>query len=297
MTWRPLKRARFFTLLAMGILTSGLAGLSWAQGPGSPDTATFFGQNCGGCHTIGGGFLIVPDLKNVAQKRDRAWLVAWLQNPKAVIDKRDPYALELLENAHGVVMPAVAGMTPALANSLLDLVDVQSNLPTAPPSGSPIPDRPLTTQDVAQGRALFRGAQRLKNEGPSCLSCHTMNAIARLGGGRFGPDLTLAYERLGRRSGLGRWLLAPASTTMRPIFRTRPLQADEIFVLSALLETSTTAGGSDDSSSRAGFFFLGLGGAGVGLVLLGGLFKHRFRGIPRTGAPSTVSAAKEMSRG
>src|ERR1019366_10553908 len=56
------------------------------------DTATYFQDNCGSCHSIGGGALVGPDLKNVLQRKDRKWLLKFLDNPQAVIDSGAPYA-------------------------------------------------------------------------------------------------------------------------------------------------------------------------------------------------------------
>ena len=85
--------------------------------------ADFFQQRCTMCHTIGGGRLVGPDLKDVMKRKDRAWLERFVQNPKAVIDSGDPYALQLQQNSRGIVMPTLPGVTPEMAKSLLDLID------------------------------------------------------------------------------------------------------------------------------------------------------------------------------
>ncbi len=242
----------------------------------------FFRQNCVSCHTIGGGRLTGPDLKDVTQRKDRAWLVQWLQNPKAAIDSGDPYAAKLLQDSRGAVMPTVAGMTPAVAQSLLDLIGAESKLPKSQFAGSPISDRPSTTQDFDDGKAIFKGLRPLKNGGPACISCHTFRGIGGLGGGKLGPDLSLVYERLQGRKGLSAWLLNPASPTMQPIFRTRPLQPEEILPLVALFEDSAKKGGVDESPASMNFLLLGLGGAVLGLVSLDEVFRRRFRGVRRT---------------
>ena len=54
------------------------------------DASAFFKQNCTSCHTIGGGRLTGPDLKDVTARKDRAWLVQFLQSPKSMIDSGDP---------------------------------------------------------------------------------------------------------------------------------------------------------------------------------------------------------------
>lgn len=242
----------------------------------------FFRQNCTSCHTIGGGRLTGPDLKNVTQRKDRAWLVQWLQDPGAVIASGDPYALKMQQESRGVVMPAIAGMTKDQAEALLDMIEAESKLAKSQFAGSAISDRPFTRADLAAGKALFWGERRLKNGGPACASCHTLNEIGGLGGGQLGPDLSLVYERLNGRKGVGTWLLNPASPTMRPIFGKRPLQPDEIFALLAVLENAAKRGGADESAGPLNFFLLGMGGAGVGLLSLGTVWKGRFRGVRRT---------------
>ena len=64
-----------------------LVGFLWTLG--SPalaeDPATDFKQVCHGCHTIGGGVLQGPDLKEVFLRRDREWLLRFIQDPTAMI--------------------------------------------------------------------------------------------------------------------------------------------------------------------------------------------------------------------
>ena len=60
------------------------------------DSAAYFQANCASCHSIGGGALVGPDLKNVQQRKDRKWLLKFLDNPQAVIDSGDPYAKKML---------------------------------------------------------------------------------------------------------------------------------------------------------------------------------------------------------
>lgn len=254
-----------------------LAPLAAAQQPASD----FFRQNCMSCHTIGGGRLTGPDLKNVSQRKDRAWLVQYMQNPKAMIDSGDSYALQLQQEARGVVMPTVAGMSPVQAQLLLDLIEAESKLERSQFAGTQLSDRPFTPQDVVQGRNFFLGNAALANSGPPCLSCHTMSGVGGLGGGRLGPDLTLVYERLQGRKGVGAWLLAPASPTMQPVFRAHPLKPNEVLALTALFEDSAKRGLQADSASLLNFFLIGLGGMVVGLISLDALWKRRFRAVRR----------------
>ena len=46
------------------------------------DRVDDFRLNCTSCHTIGGGRLVGPDLLNVTERKDRAWLARFIVDPK-----------------------------------------------------------------------------------------------------------------------------------------------------------------------------------------------------------------------
>jgi mono/diheme cytochrome c family protein len=248
----------------------------------------FFQQNCTSCHTIGGGRLTGPDLKDVSQQKDRAWLEHFIQGPKAVIDAGDPFALQLQQDARSVVMPTVPGLTPEMAKALLDLVAVESALPKSRFAGVSISDRPFTAYDLTAGMALFNGTQKLSRGGPPCISCHTFGTLGALGGGRLGPDLTRVYERLGGRKAAGAWLVAPGTSTMQSVFRRHPLQSEEILPLLSLFEDAVRRSGPADTGAELNFFVLSFAGAGLCLLLMGWVWQGRLRSVRRT----MVSAAQ-----
>lgn len=245
------------------------------------DPAAFFRQNCQSCHTIGGGRLAGPDLKNATQRKDRAWLAEFIVNPKAKLDAGDPYALQLQQEARGVVMPTLPGLTPGMASGLLDLIERESGLPKSEFAGLQLPMRPFTSRDRQVGLAVFRGTQRLSNGGPACVSCHTVQGLSGLGGGKLGPDLTLVYERLKGRAGLGAWLSAPATPTMQPLLATSPLNDQELLGLLAFFEQSAQAPSEDQSSAPLNFFLLGLAGSLIGLYAFAIIWRKRFRAVRR----------------
>jgi mono/diheme cytochrome c family protein len=260
-----------------------IVSLTAAAGLGSAqEAADFFRQNCISCHTVGGGRLTGPDLKNVTQRKEREWLVEFLQNPQATIDKGDPYALKLQQEARGVVMPNINGMSKDRAQALLGMLEAESKLPKSQFAGMQISDRPFTSYDITQGRAFFLGERGLVNAGPACISCHTVKGNGALGGGRLGPDLTRVYERLQGRKNMAAWLFAPATPTMSSVFKQHGLKPEEILPLVAFFEDSARRGGQDDSAARLNFFLLGLGGAALGLVVMDAAWKHRFRSVRRT---------------
>ena len=276
---------KFFRIAKIGILVAALsASLSRPRVTDAQDGASFFRQNCSACHTIGGGRVIGPDLEGVTKRKDRAWLVRFLQNPKATIDSGDPYAAQLLESAPGrMVMPTVAGMSPDMANALLNYIEAATATTKPQAVGTTNEgDRPFTAADVALGERLFLGEQPFENGGPACVSCHTLGTLTGLGGGRLGPDLTDVLERLGERKGLGAWLSGPPTPTMQSVFGKHPLQPDEILPLLAAIDDAHNRSRPANQSSILRFFALGFSGMLAGLVLLQLAWRGRIRSVRRS---------------
>jgi mono/diheme cytochrome c family protein len=267
-----------------------IVGVTFAQDP-----VEYFRQNCISCHTIGGGRLTGPDLKDVTDRADPDWLVRFITNPKAMIDSGDPYALKLQEESRGVVMATPPNITPAFARELVDLIQIESEKEESQFRGLQISDTPFTAADIAHGKALFEGKVKLANGGPACVSCHNTEGLAGLGGGRLGPDLTLVYERLEGRKGLASWMLAPSTVTMQSVFADRPLQQDEILPLVAYFEDrSKNVATTPVDTAAFRFFLLGLLGVLIALALFDILWKKRLRSVRRT---QVLDAANEVLHG
>jgi mono/diheme cytochrome c family protein len=241
--------------------------------------AAYFRQNCMSCHTIGGGRLVGPDLKDVEARKDRQWLAHFIVNPKQYLDSGDPYALKMKEEARGAIMPNISGIDAARADALLTLIANESKLPKSQFSGLNIGDQPFTARDIANGAAIFHGTRRLANGGPSCLACHSMERLSALGGGKLGPDLTKVYERMQGRKNLASWLQAPATQTMRPLFVNNNLTNDEIVALVAFLEQAAKQPPQRQQTSTLSFFFMGLGGAVFAFIGADTIWRRRFRGV------------------
>jgi mono/diheme cytochrome c family protein len=265
-------------ILAAFVLAGSLA----LRAAHAQDTPDYFRQNCMNCHTIGGGALTGPDLKAVTVRKDREWIIKFMMNPKAVVDSGDPYAAKILQESRGVLMPTLPGIDRARAEKLLDLIEAESQLATSQFRGMQISDAPFTQQDVEEGRAIFLGKQRLAAGGASCVSCHSMHDIPAFGGGRLGPDLTSVYERLEGRRGLSAWLMAPATETMLPIYKNRPLSEKEVHALVAYFEASSGESAVNSTTSRIAFLFTGLVGAAAIVFLLDAIWKRRFHAVRKT---------------
>ena len=64
-----------------------------------------FQGNCAGCHTIGKGNLVGPDLSGVTIRREENWLIKQIKDPDGLVAEKDPIALQLLKEFN---MPMVA---------------------------------------------------------------------------------------------------------------------------------------------------------------------------------------------
>ena len=66
-----------------------------------------FASRCSSCHTIGQGDKLGPDLLGVTQRRERAWLLRYIQVPDKVLASGDPIAAALYEKYSKARMPNV----------------------------------------------------------------------------------------------------------------------------------------------------------------------------------------------
>lgn len=277
-------------VLAIATLVTA-ASAALAADPPSEETISYFKQNCASCHTIGGGKLTGPDLKNVTQRRTREQLAKFVADPKAAIDAGDPYLVKLWNDANGVYMPAPPGVTAERIAKLLDLIDAESALEKSQFAGGTLSDRALTDADVERGRAIFEGSLPLANGAPACIACHAVEGAPGFGGGRLGPDLTGVFARLGGRKALGAWLTAPQSPTMTPVYRGREMKEQEILGLVAFLKERAENGSPavlaapptavPSGAGRFEFLAAGLGGLLGALAIFDFLWRGRFRSVRR----------------
>jgi cytochrome c551/c552 len=80
----------------------------------------FVQYGCDGCHAIGGGTLLGPDLINAAQKYDHQTLIQWIRDPEALYQERGQKPL----NPGYPEMPALEVSAPdaeVIATYLLSL--------------------------------------------------------------------------------------------------------------------------------------------------------------------------------
>jgi protein SCO1/2 len=76
---------------------------------------------CAGCHTVGKGNKVGPDLAGVAERRDRDWLLKFISDPEKMRRQKDPTALELVASFPTVRMPPL-GVSDSDAADLLTYI-------------------------------------------------------------------------------------------------------------------------------------------------------------------------------
>ena len=261
------------------------------------EVADYYRQNCSICHTIGGGRLTGPDLKDLSQRQKREWLVNFLMDPRGTIASGDPYAQKIYEEFRNVPMPNMPGMTRELAERLLDLIEAESKLEKSQFIGRQTADRPFTDDDRSQGYKLFVGQWRLFNGGTACVGCHSAPEPPRSGssgvrdnsaapvasrrwigwsaldGGHLGAGLSNAYERPGGSTPLRDWLDADPTETKHPVLKNHPLESDEVHALAAYVDAIEGAQPPSPSVSRMTFLLLGLVSAIALVFVFDGIWK------------------------
>ena len=280
---RSLRRGGTSLLTAVAITVAFVlvAGPVGADAQGGDGQAAF-DQLCKGCHTIGGGKLVGPDLQGLADRRDLAWVERFIREPDKVIASGDPIAKQLVEE-YGTQMPTL-GISDAQLAALVAFLGFEQREPppteTTGTETTATEPEPAPAGDADRGKLLFEGSKRFEEGGPACLSCHSVAGVGALGGGQLGPDLTGAFAKYGGAKGLQAVLEAVAFPTMAPIFSRRQLTAAERADLAAFLKS---AADEQRPARQAGKLVgLSVGVAGVVALLALVIWRRRLYGVRRS---------------
>ncbi len=105
-------------------LGDGKAGPSYAEvKPVDIDPGQYlFQSRCEGCHTVGKGDKMGPDLLGLTSRRERSWVAAYVGNPEKMRKAGDPAALDLAKRfkirmpSHDLDRPQMAALLKYLAS-------------------------------------------------------------------------------------------------------------------------------------------------------------------------------------
>ena len=118
--------------------TSQLEGFELKGPPGEP----LFLKACSGCHTVGRGDRVGPDLAGITERRSRAWLLDFISSPERMRARKDPIALALTVKYPTVRMPGI-GVAADEAAEVVAYIEGHRK----PPAVALEPLLALTTQD------------------------------------------------------------------------------------------------------------------------------------------------------
>ncbi len=238
-----------------------------------------FVAKCSSCHSVGLGARVGPDLEGVTKRRKKDWITRMIKAPSRLLDT-DPEARVLLAEFNNVRMPdlglndeQVAAVTELIAYCSARACDLAPKLR---------PVTQATDEDKGLGRDLFLGNVRFENEGPPCVSCHSVDRLGSiLQGGTLAKDLTHVFARFGDQ-GLDAALRNPAFPLMNKVFADHPLSAAEAFALRSFLYEANRGGLGREQAGVAQAQSVPLASALVAvlvLIILNAAWSRRLRGI------------------
>jgi protein SCO1/2 len=88
---------------------------------------------CAGCHTVGKGDRVGPDLAGILGRRDRDWLMRFIADPESLRRQKDPIAMGLVARFPTVRMPAMSIPQKDAADLLAYVVHLEGERRRAEP--------------------------------------------------------------------------------------------------------------------------------------------------------------------
>jgi mono/diheme cytochrome c family protein len=217
-----------------GLLTVSLVFTGWfssLQQVQASDGQALFTQKCSGCHTVGGGVLVGPDLANCSK---------WTASDLSVAVKR-------METSTGPLSSDdVAGLVHFLQGGAVTQGKSETNSPgkgeVLSPEGekSAIIAAPVAVlpdqASVEHGRRLFFGEDAFAKGGLSCIACHQSEGANKVAdaGSNLGPDLSLIGKKMPYSALVSACEKAPFKI-MRSAYEANPLTHEEAQAVAAYL--------------------------------------------------------------
>jgi mono/diheme cytochrome c family protein len=215
-----------------------------------------FDSKCAGCHTVGGGASVGPDLAGTKDWDSEKLVPAIRAMEKNCGPLTDSDINDLVSYLKGknISNSSVSADAPKILIS-----------PTPTPTSTPATE--LETGSVADGERIFNGSQPLSKGGLACIACHQVEGS----GGTMGPDLTTIGRKMSPAVLKSACLKTPFKV-MSSAYRDHPLSEQEALDLSSYLGTAK------DSNRKAKEPPTTLGALAVsGLVLFGIALGYRNR--------------------
>lgn len=274
------KNKEILKMYRMEKIINPLASLSlcfmlFTNGVEAQNGEAIFRQNCGVCHTVGGGRLVGPDLNGVTTKRSEEWLMKWTKASQAFIKSGDADAKAISAEFNGMVMPDQGHIPDADLKAIYAFVASKSS--AAPSTAAADTTKKEVVADasnnaspeqIEMGKNIFLGSHALSKGGPSCISCHNVNYTGVMPGGLLAKDLTTVYSRLGGDAGLQGMLGAPPFPAMTEAYKGKPISEEEIAALTAFFNKVDKDKPNQIASTMNPLLYGGTIGMGILLLLI-----------------------------
>lgn len=171
--------------------------------------AATFTQKCAGCHTVGKGNLVGPDLVDV---------VEWKSDElTANVKRMEKFTGSLPEEVVKSLVDFLKDPKAAARIKAEEERSVAARLTSEPASAE-------------MGKKLFLGSERFKAGGMACIACHQVEGH----GGTMGADLTDAHARLGEAALISA-CEEPSYPVMKAIYRDHKITKQEAMHLTKFL--------------------------------------------------------------
>lgn len=215
-------RIRWKAAIVMGVTAALLGGCAREQGElavEDPGQAVF-DRICFACHTIGEGPGVGPDLENVHVRRDREWLVRWLDDPLGMVET-DPTAQQLLAEWNNVPM-VPPNLSRDEIDEVLDYIIRVSEGQVARGAAEVEGPVELAAADFERGRGIFFDR---------CAGCH-----GTLRAGATGPNIQPERTREIGTSAIRAIIANGTPGGMPPWGRLGVLTAEEISIMARYVQ-------------------------------------------------------------
>ncbi|MFN8657402.1 MAG: c-type cytochrome [Candidatus Obscuribacterales bacterium] len=228
------------------------------------DGANIFTAKCAGCHTVGKGQLVGPDLLN-SKDKDAAEV-------KASVTRMQTQAGPLTsQEIDALVQFIKSGGEADAEKPAAPETSRNANKPasTTPGTASGTTTATATENgDAEEGKRIFMGAQSLKNGGMACAACH---AVEGVGNKNLGPDLSAIGGKMNEQALLMACEKTPYKV-MKNAYKNCPVTHEEALDLTAFLLMQK---GQISSTSALN---VEIAGAAAAAVLVGAIafgYRHR----------------------
>lgn len=190
------------------------------------DGATIFAEKCAGCHTVGKGQLVGPDLitckeQDVHRVKDS---VTRMQSQAGPLTVAEIEALVQFIKAGG-------GDDEKPVDPKPDSKTEEPELSV--PNTISAPGTTSTKGDGAAGKRIFMGAQSLTNGGMACAACHAIEGVGSKG---LGPDLSSIATKMNEQALIMACEKTPYKV-MKNAYKNNPVTHEEAIDLVAFLIT------------------------------------------------------------